>query len=200
MPRDYDKNGVYEGEHWIVDLAHMYSYGVIPEGRSLPLDVDETMANCVPSSMAAYLKTTTAETLKYFPNWKQGKGIHTREVLQVFQNLDFPHIKKEYRKTVKTIGEICNEHGSGLAVFGFILPDGKWNNTDHMVVFDKNKFNNLLIYDVNAMDPDQYDIYIEGAWLTEKDWLKQISTFMYAAMGQAYEEMFLKHIIIPKHI
>ena len=197
MPRDYDVNGVYEGEYWIVDLNHMYDCGALPKDRGLPLDVDETMANCVPSSMAAYLKMTTTEVLKYFPKWKPGRGIHTREVLQVFEKIGMPHQRKEYRKTVKSLGEICDDYPSGLAVFGFILSDGKWNYMNHMIAFDKNKFNDLLIYDNNARDPEQYDIYIDGAWLLENKWLKQISTFMYPALGRLYEEMFLKHIIIP---
>lgn len=198
MPRDYDINGVYEGEYWTVDLNQMYNYGRVPESRGLPLDIDESMANCVPSSMAAYLKMTTTEVLKYFPKWKPGRGIHTREVLQVFEKISMPHQRKEYKRTITSLGQICDEYSSGLAVFGFIMPNKKWYSMDHMVAFDKNVFNNLLIYDNNAMDPEQYDIYIEGAWLSERDWLKQIGTFMYAAMGQVYDEMFLKHIVIPK--
>ncbi len=166
----------------------------IPEGRGLPDDVLQTLANCGPSSFAAYMDLSCTEVIKKAHTWREKNYISLTPMQELFEAFGAPHenikIKDEPLLPSKAFCDIP----AGLGFIQFKGPRGKhdgwtgWSQAyshTHWIAYDQG-----LVYDFNIRHEDG----TLGDWIPEKEWQQYIIPMLMPEKGIGY---YVKNIFIP---
>jgi len=167
----------------------------VPTGRGIPDDVLETLANCGPTSAAAYLNKSCMEVIERSYAWQEKGWISIKPMLELLGEFGEPH------KSIRTTGEpqlpseAFGEFPSGLAFIQFTGSGGKYSgwkawaqaySHTHWVAYDCG-----LVYDFNIRHKDG----TPGDWIPEKDWVRDIVPILIPRNGTGH---YVRNILIPK--
>ena len=171
----------------------------VPEGRGLPDDVLQTLANCGPSSLAAYLNISSRKVIEQAYTWQETGWISIKPMLELLEDFGKIHKSVKVKGEHQLPGEAFGDEPAGLAFIQFTGPTNKkqysgwgaWSQAyshTHWIAFDKG-----LVYDINARHVDK----TLGDWIPEKEWIDKIVPLLMLGKRKGH---YVKNILIPKTV
>jgi hypothetical protein len=179
-----------------VHLPTCYADGLVPLGRGVPADLLETGADCGPSSLAAYLNISTAESIKLLPLWRRSRKHSSKRALAALLQVGKPHKRINLPAGTKSLEKIRPIYPAGLCEIRFVRPDGKDFFLRHIVAYDKNISGKSLVYDNNVFFENEVGY---GRWIPEEQWRDLLLNRSngWSRSKVHLQDYYLSHVLVP---
>jgi hypothetical protein len=166
-------------------LCHLYDlFRLIPQGRGLPTDKVDSLANCGPMALAAFLNLNTMDVIPALKTWEKRKYLGMLDAAFALKKHGLNYKNNKVTIRTQSIAEALGGHSNGLVLIRFTRPNGKegprplWG---HWVAYDRG-----FVYDMNASPV--------GGWMPEKIWKEKIVPLIHPLGSQ---DFYVRNVIIP---